>query len=99
MLRFCAVIEEFALRDSGYSGTWYTWEHGLAIETRICERLDHFICSGTLLDLFPDTYVNHLLCYKSNHTFILTKINHAAQTINKEAWVQIWNIMALKREL
>lgn len=43
MTTFRETIDELFLRDLGFVGVWYTWEHGISARTCIRERLDRFL--------------------------------------------------------
>lgn len=73
MTSFREVIDDLSLCDLGFIGDWCTWERGKSASNRIRERLDHFLCSRSWLDIFPDTTADHLLRYKSDHSPILTQ--------------------------
>ncbi|KAL2938369.1 LINE-1 retrotransposable element ORF2 protein [Bienertia sinuspersici] len=64
---FQAMLDKWELKDLGYLGTWYTWERGVSVSTRVRERLDRFVGSTTWCSLFPGYEVTHLMRYKSDH--------------------------------
>lgn len=68
---FREVLEDCELRDLGYVGQWYTWEHGLTPQTRVRERLDRFLGNYSWCTRYPSTKVQHLVRFKSDHTPIL----------------------------
>lgn len=67
---FRNVVDNCALKDLGFMGSKYTWQR---CETRgnvIGERLDRFLSSMDWYDLFPDSVVDHLPIYLSDHALI-----------------------------
>lgn len=68
---FRSMMENCDLRDLGFEGQWYTWERGLTVETRVRERLDRFLGNVGWFSLFPESFVEHLVRFKSDHTPIL----------------------------
>lgn len=74
---FREVLNQWALRDLGYVGQWWTWERGKSVDTRIRERLDRFIASSSWAHLYSDASVEHLLYYNSGHSPILIKLQAA----------------------
>lgn len=49
---FREVLNECALIDVGFSGTWYTWERGNLPETNIRERLDRGVAFEAWFNMF-----------------------------------------------
>lgn len=52
----------------------YTWECGLAEKTKVCERLDRICGNTSWCRLFPDSGVEHLVRFKSDHTPIMARL-------------------------
>lgn len=73
MTNFRDTLDNLALRDLGYVGSQFTWERGRSPSTCIRERLDRFVCSGSWLDLYPSSVVEHTVRYKSDHSAIVIR--------------------------
>lgn len=68
MTTFQNTLDDLELYDLGFSGSYYTWQRGNSIATRIRERLDMFSGSTSwTIKLFPEFGVEHLLRYNSDH--------------------------------
>ncbi|XP_021728759.1 uncharacterized protein LOC110695841 [Chenopodium quinoa] len=70
---FQNVVNDCELRDLGFNGSWYTWERGKTMDTRVRERLDQFLASLSWTYLFSNFGVEHLVRYNSDHATILLK--------------------------
>ncbi|XP_056697297.1 uncharacterized protein [Spinacia oleracea] len=70
---FREVIDSCALRDLGYKGCIFTWQHGNTVNTLIRERLDRYLADEDWVYLFPHNEVLHFPIYRSDHAPILLK--------------------------
>ncbi|XP_021847646.2 uncharacterized protein [Spinacia oleracea] len=70
---FREVVDDLGLRDMGYRGSWYTWERGLTPATCKRERLDRVLAVPAWLTLYPNTKVEHLIRYKSDHVAMVVR--------------------------
>lgn len=68
---FREVLDDCDFRDSGYTGSWYTWERGLTKQICVQEPLDRFVGNISWCALHPQASVQHLVRFKSDHTPIL----------------------------
>ena len=69
--QFRAVLAQTGLQEMGPSDQRFTWR--ASTDSRAWSRLDRFLCSVELLDLFPAAEVNALTRPLSDHTPILWK--------------------------
>lgn len=70
-------LDSCDLRDLGYKRQWHTWEKGLSVSTINRERLDRFCGNSVWFSLFPNTFVEHLVRIKSDHSPIIVRQRRA----------------------
>jgi endonuclease/exonuclease/phosphatase family metal-dependent hydrolase len=66
MQAFRDALMDCDLEDLGFQGEKFTWKRG-----RIRERLDHVICNGSWVMMYPMARVHHLAYIRSDHLPIL----------------------------
>lgn len=64
---FRGAIDDCGLRDLGFKGSIFMWQHGSIPGSTIRERLDHFLADEEWCTLFPQFNVRHFPIYKSDH--------------------------------
>lgn len=75
MANFNQVIRDCNLVDIGTQGTFFTWERGKEVGSRIQERLDRFLVSSSWFDLFPKAEAKGLAKIGSDHCPILLELS------------------------
>ncbi|XP_056698562.1 uncharacterized protein [Spinacia oleracea] len=70
---FRGAMDSCSVRDLGFKGSIFTWEHGNTMETLIRERLDRFMADDAWVSLFPCFEVLHFPIYRSDHAPIMLK--------------------------
>ncbi|XVF50977.1 hypothetical protein PTKIN_Ptkin04bG0146800 [Pterospermum kingtungense] len=71
MRDFWEALDHSNLHDLGYKGKWYTWQHGMTMNTLIRERLNRGVATYEWTNLFPDYAIFHLTSPRSDHCPIL----------------------------
>lgn len=95
---FWEMLDDCDLKDLGFEGQWYTWEHGLTAQTRVRERLDIFLGNHAWCARFPEAVVSHLVRFKigSYPDYIASwgaKKEEKQQEKDKKKKIQIWDGM------
>ena len=70
---FRDCLAECGLADLGFCGYPYTWDNKRDGIENIKVRLDRATCTDTFLELFPETYVEHLVTEESDQQAILVR--------------------------
>lgn len=68
--------------DMGYVRYDYIWTNNRGGEHNLQERLDHFFATQEWEDIFPGSYVSHLIKRKSDHLPILLCLEEEKTSIN-----------------
>ncbi|KAH1106130.1 hypothetical protein J1N35_009898 [Gossypium stocksii] len=71
MEAFRSTLEDCLLEDIGFSGTWFTWERGKAMDRNIRERLDREVANDAWLQQFPNYSLRYLPHSISDHCPLL----------------------------
>ncbi|KAF5459759.1 hypothetical protein F2P56_019679 [Juglans regia] len=64
---FREVVEDYNLRDLGFSGLKFTWSNRRHGDQCISERIDRFLVNSVWLDSFPNARVAHGVVAYSDH--------------------------------
>lgn len=67
------ALDSCSLRDLGFKGTVFTWEHGNSMETLVRKRLNRYLADDEWVSLFPCFEVLHFPIYHSDHAPIMLK--------------------------
>lgn len=76
--RDCAA--ECGLADLGFTGYRYTWDNRRDGDANIQVRLDRAMCTDDFLELFPETFVEHIITEESDHIALLVHVMETAPT-------------------
>lgn len=72
---FIDWVERRGLIDHGFSGSPFTWSHGVQRETRKSARLDRALCNEEWRRAWPVEVVRHLTHAHLDHCPILLKLD------------------------
>ncbi|CAL1365946.1 unnamed protein product [Linum trigynum] len=78
--RFCSWINQAELIDLGYSGPRFTWYRGETQATRKASRIDRSLCNVAWNSTFPNSSVQHLPKFHSDHLPLLTSVGNQHNT-------------------
>ncbi|GMI90176.1 hypothetical protein HRI_002686900 [Hibiscus trionum] len=78
-----AALEECALDDIGYLGSWFTWEKGRREQSNMRLRLDRGVANNAWWSLFPSFKLQHLQHSFSDHCPLLLHTNSSGNTGNR----------------
>lgn len=85
MANFNQVLRDCELMDIGSQGTFFTWERGKDVNTRIQERLDRFLVSVSWFDMFPKAEAKGLTRIGSDHCPIMIDLSGLQRTDSKSS--------------
>ncbi|GMI79095.1 hypothetical protein HRI_001578800 [Hibiscus trionum] len=85
---FRSALEDCALDDLGYSGSWFTWEKGRSEQSNMRIRLDRGVANNIWWSLFPNFTLQHLQHSFSDHCPLLLNT-----TPNGNGGNRVWHFM------
>ncbi|KAL8461605.1 hypothetical protein ACS0TY_032911 [Phlomoides rotata] len=83
MANFKQVLNEIGMQEFCAKGPKFTWQQRRRGKTDILEKLDRYVASREWMDLFPDSTVNNLEFFGSDHRAIQTSFTHETNLPSK----------------
>ncbi|GMI97858.1 hypothetical protein HRI_003455100 [Hibiscus trionum] len=80
---FRSALEDCALDDIGYLGSWFTWDKGRREQSNMRLRLDRGVANNAWWSLFPSFKLQHLQHSFSDHCPLLLHTNSSGNAGNR----------------
>jgi hypothetical protein len=74
MTAFQTCLEDCELSDLGYKGYDFTWSNRREGEENVQVRLDRATATAPFLEMFPHTFVEHIVTEESDHMALVIKV-------------------------